>query len=79
MRSFACSAIVSQEGLGGLAAALGGLEGLGGDPRGDLAGLGAAHPVGDGEQRRAGVQRVLVGCPLPPGVRPVGMLDDEEH
>jgi hypothetical protein len=30
------------------------LEGLHGQPRGDLAGLGAAHPVGDYEQRSAG-------------------------
>ena len=36
------------------------LERLDGDPRGDLAGLGAAHPVGDDEHRRAGERGVLV-------------------
>ena len=44
------------------------LEGLDRDPRGDLAGLGPAHPVGHHEQGSAGEQRVLVGAPLAAGV-----------
>ena len=59
--------------------ALGGLERLGGDPRGDLAGLRAAHPVGDREQRRAGVVGVLVRRPLAPGVGPERLLCDPQR
>ena len=55
------------------------LERLGRDPRGDLAGLRAAHPVGDGEQRRARVVGVLVGVPLAPGVGLVCLLGDPQH
>ena len=52
------------------------LEGAGRDPRGDLAGLRAAHPVGDGEQRRAGEVGVLVRVALPAGVGLVRLLGD---
>ena len=44
------------------------LEGLDGDARGDLAGLGATHPVGDHEQRRAGERAVLVVAALAAGI-----------
>ncbi len=40
-----------------------------GERRGDLAGLRAAHPVGDREQRRVADERVLVPAPLPAGIR----------
>ena len=56
-----------------------GLEGLDRDPRGDLAGLRAAHAVGNHEQRRAREQRVLVGAPLAPGVGPGVLLGDAQH
>ena len=55
------------------------LKRLDGDPRGHLAGLRAAHPVGDHEQRRAREQRVLVGAPLAPGVAAGVLLCDAEH
>ena len=55
------------------------LEGLDGDARGDLAGLRAAHAVGDHEQRRAREQRVLVGAPLAPGVGARVLLGDAQH
>src|SRR5581483_11827807 len=44
------------------------LEGGGGELRRDLAGLRAAHAVGDGEERRRDDVRVLVVAPLPPRV-----------
>ena len=50
------------------------LKGLDRDPRGDLAGLRAAHAVGHHEQRRAREQGVLVGAPLAPGVGPGVLL-----
>src|SRR6202041_3489781 len=46
------------------------VEGLDRDPRGDLAGLRAAHAVRDDEQRRARQQRVLVRAALQAGVGP---------
>ena len=49
------------------------------DLRGDLAGLRAAHAVGDDEQRRAGEQRVLVGAPLAPGVGAGVLLGHAQH
>ena len=52
---------------------------LGGDPRGNLARLGASHAVGDREQRRAGEVGVLVRGPLAPGVRPEGLLADAQR
>ncbi len=55
------------------------LEDLDGDPRGDLAGLRAAHPVGDDEQRRASEQRVLVGAALAPGVAAGVLLGHAQH
>ena len=64
MRSLALSAIARRKASGGSLAALRGLERLGRDPRGDLARLGAAHAVGDREQRRAGEVGVLVRGPL---------------
>ena len=48
------------------------LEGLHREPRGDLAGLRAAHAVGDDEHRGADVHRVLVVPALASGV---GHLD----
>ena len=54
-------------------------EGLDGDLRGDLAGLGAAHPVGHDEQRRTGQQRVLVGAALAAGVGRGVLLGYAQH
>jgi hypothetical protein len=65
--------------LGRLVAALRGLERLGGDARRDLAGLSAAHPVGDRKQRRTRDEGVLVGRPLAPGVGAVSRLGDPKH
>ncbi len=59
--------------------ALGLLERLGGDARRDLAGLGAAHPVGHDEQRGAGEVGVLVRRPLASGVRAEGLLAHADH
>ena len=58
------------EPLLGAAAAVGQavLEDLDRRPRRDLAGLRAAHPVGDDEQRRAREVAVLVGAALAAGV-----------
>ena len=64
MRALAACASSASARLGLAAVGEPGLEGLDGDPRGDLAGLRAAHAVGDDEQRRARQQRVLVGAPL---------------
>ena len=66
-----------QLGLGGVAEPV--LEGLHRDPRGDLSGLRAAHPVGDDEQRRAREQRVLVRAPLAPRVGARVLLGDAQH
>ena len=43
-------------------------EGGGGQPGGDLAGLGTAHPVGDGEERRLDDEGILVPSPLAAGI-----------
>ena len=64
---------------GGVVVARAALEGAGGDPGGDLAGLRAAHAVGHGEQRRPGEVGVLVGVPLAPGVGLVCLLGDVQH
>ncbi len=53
-------------GCGGVAQSL--FEDVHGEPRGDLARLRAAHPVGDHEQRWAGQQRILVRTALTTGV-----------
>jgi hypothetical protein len=50
-----------------------------GDARGDFTRLGAAHAVGDREQRRPRVQGVLVDTALPPGVGPRELVDDPQH
>jgi hypothetical protein len=55
------------------------LEHLHREPRGYLARLRAAHPVGDDEQRRARQQRVLVGTSLTAGVGGGVLLGDAEH
>ena len=55
------------------------LEGLDRGHRGDLAGLGSAHPVRDHEQRRAGQERVLVGLALATGIGSLGMLRDADQ
>ena len=55
------------------------VEGLDGHLGRDLARLRAAHAVGDREQRRARVERVLVGPALAPGVGAVELLGDAEH
>ncbi len=55
------------------------LEGAGGDSGGHLSGLGSAHAVGHGEQRRLGVVGVLVGVPLAPGIGLVCLLGDDQH
>ncbi len=55
------------------------LEGLDRDPRGDLARLRPAHPVGDDEHRWAGVGGILVPSPLTACVGPLRRLDRPEH
>ena len=55
------------------------VEGVGRGPRGDLAGLGATHPVGDDEDRGADEERVLVGAPLAAGVGSECLVVDPEH
>ena len=50
-----------------------------GDLRRDLAGLRAAHAVGDDEQRGADEVVVLVALPLPAQVGPVPVLGDPQH
>ena len=45
----------------------------------DLAGLRAAHAVGDREQRRAGVVGVLVRPALAAGVGALGVFGDAQH
>ena len=55
------------------------LERLDRDPRGDLAGLGAAHPVGDHEHRRPRVRAVLVVPPLAAGVGLAGGVRRAQH
>ena len=55
------------------------LEDLDGQVRGDLAGLGAAHPVGHREQRRARVEGVLVAPALAAGVGALEVLGDAQH
>ena len=55
------------------------VERVGRGPRGDLAGLGAAHPVGDDEDRGADEERVLVGAPLAAGVGAERLVVDPEH
>src|SRR5262249_32873463 len=50
-----------------------------GEPGGDLAGLRAAHPVGDGEERRLADEGVFVAAPLPAGVGAAERLDDRDH
>ena len=55
------------------------VEGVGRGPRGDLAGLGATHPVGDDEDRRPDEERVLVGAPLAAGVGSECLVVDPEH
>src|SRR5207253_8625340 len=53
-------------------------EGGGGERRGDLAGLGTAHPVGDREERRLADERVLVAAALLARVR-VAVAPAEAH
>ena len=79
MRALAACASAARRASGWAASCEARLEGLDGDPRGDLAGLGAAHAVGDHEQRRAREQRVLVGAPLAPGVGPGVLLGHAQH
>ena len=55
------------------------LEDLDREVRGDLAGLGAAHPVGDREQRRAREEGVLVAPALAAGVGALEVLGDAQH
>ena len=56
--------MIAHEAVGGRAVAEPGVEGLDGHLGGDLAGLGAAHAVGDHEQRRADEVVVLVALAL---------------
>ena len=66
-------------GLGGVVVERAALEGPRGDPRGDLTGLGAAHPVRDREDGRAREVGVLVGVPLAARVGLVGLLGDHQR
>ncbi len=79
MRALAARASAASSSSGCEASRQARLEGLDRDPRGDLAGLRAAHAVGDDEQRRAREQRVLVGAPLAPGVGAGVLLGDAQH
>ena len=80
MRSLASCTIVGEALLGAVARARPRRPGVStAIARRDLARLRAAHAVGDGEQRRARVERVLVGPALTPGVRAVELLGDPEH
>ena len=63
----------------GLPSSVRSLEGLRRDLRRDLAGLRAAHPVRDREDRRAREVGVLVGAPLAPGVGARRLVDDPQH
>ena len=65
--------------LGGAVVRQAGGERLGREARGDLAGLRAAHPVGDDEQRRAHEEAVLVRSPLAAGVGLLEVLGDAQH
>ena len=65
--------------LGGARLGEPGGDGLDGGVRGDLAGLRAAHAVGDGEHRRARVVGVLVVPALLPGVGERVVFGDAEH
>ncbi len=49
-----------------------------GERGGDLAGLRAAHPVGDREERRVADERILVAAALPAGVALAVTLADRE-
>ena len=55
------------------------VEGVGGGFGGDLARLGAAHAVGDDEDRRPHEEGVLVGVALAPGVGAEGLIVDPQH
>ena len=55
------------------------VEGVGGRFGGDLARLGAAHPVGDDEDRRPHEEGVLVGVALAPRVGAEGLVVDPQH
>ena len=55
------------------------VEGLGGRLRGHLAGLRAAHAVGDDEDRRADEEGVLVGAALAAGVGAESLVVDPQH
>ena len=56
-----------------------GVEGLDGHLGRDLAGLRAAHAVGDDEQRRAHEVVVLVALPLQAEVGAVPVVSDSQH
>ena len=67
------------ERLGAAAVGQPAAEGLDRDLRGDLAGLRAAHAVGDDEQRRAREVGVLVALALAAGVGVVQVVGDAQH
>ena len=69
---------LAQERLGGAGGQVA-VEGLGRGLRGDLPRLGAAHPVGDDEDRRPHEERVLVGAALAAGVGAERLVDDPQH
>ena len=77
-RRFAAS-IVSRRNVSGRAVGQVAVEGVGRGPRGDLPRLGAAHPVGDDEDRGTDEERVLVGAPLAAGVGAECLVVDPEH
>ena len=73
------ASIVSRRNFSGEPVGQVAVEGVGGGFRGDLAGLGAAHAVGDDEDRRADEERVLVGAALAAGVGAERLVVDPQH
>ena len=73
--ALAASADAEERSAGGHA----GGERLGGQGAGDLAGERAAHAVADGEQRRGGHERVLVGLAVQADVAEGADPGDEGH
>ena len=78
MRRLASSIVSRRKRSGGALGQIA-VEGVGGRLRGDLPRLGAAHAVGDDEDRRADEERVLVLAALATGVGAEGLVVDAQH